>query len=284
MQLSWRTPIEKLDQLEKCINEWLQKDENRWFQPSTSIMLQNITFQRHLEITMGIGHNGYVISFFSLLFLRSSLLFFSFRSCVFSFSLRSSLLNLGWLPLRRTWQDWGLRLARKTAFHAAVQYYCRELGIVAYEAPIPIVYADPDTGTYTPTSPNMGFEDFDVIPPSPSVRSGNFGSSQVNLAVPGAAPGQEREGQREGERERDNGGWVPENERPIPIGGSAAPAPADAEVAGVNGAGAGAGVSASGVKRTWLGFTPLEDGRGSEVRARRAISKKAVMRGMGADG
>lgn len=152
---------------------------------------------------------------------------------------------------------------------------------MAYEAPIPIVYADPDTGTYTPTSPNMGFEDFDVIPPSPSVRSGNFESSQVNLAVPdaaAAAPGQDRE------RERDNGGWVPENERPIPIGGSAAPAPADAEVAGVNGAGASAGVSASGVKRTWLGFTPLEDGRGSEVRARRAISKKAVMRGMGADG
>lgn len=60
MQLAWRTPMEKLDQLENCINEWLQKDENRWFQPSTSIMLQSITFQRHLEITMGIGHNGYV--------------------------------------------------------------------------------------------------------------------------------------------------------------------------------------------------------------------------------
>jgi hypothetical protein len=24
----------------------------------------------------------------------------------------------------RTWQDWGLRSARKTAFHTAVQYYC----------------------------------------------------------------------------------------------------------------------------------------------------------------
>ena len=43
------------------------------------------------------------------------------------------------------WQDWGLRLARKTAFAAAAQYFCRQLGITAAEAPIPIVYADRDT-------------------------------------------------------------------------------------------------------------------------------------------
>jgi hypothetical protein len=51
----------------------------------------------------------------------------------------------------RTWQDWGLRSARKTAFHAAVQYYCRELGIEAYEAPMPVDYADYDTQKYIPS-------------------------------------------------------------------------------------------------------------------------------------
>lgn len=53
------------------------------------------------------------------------------------------------------WQDWSLRSSRKTAFHAAVQYYCRQLGIVCYEAPLPVVYADPNTKTYNPkTSPD----------------------------------------------------------------------------------------------------------------------------------
>lgn len=51
-------------------------------------------------------------------------------------------------------QDWGLRNARKTAFHAAVNYYCHQLGITAAEAPIPIVWADRETQRYTPlTSP-----------------------------------------------------------------------------------------------------------------------------------
>ncbi|KAJ7781634.1 Mechanosensitive ion channel-domain-containing protein [Mycena metata] len=43
-----------------------------------------------------------------------------------------------------TWQDWGLRSARKTAFHAAVQHYSRELGIVCYASPQPIVWGDPN--------------------------------------------------------------------------------------------------------------------------------------------
>ena len=55
------------------------------------------------------------------------------------------------------WQDWGLRNSRKTAFHAAVHYYCRQLGIVGCEAPIPIVYADPVTRRYTPHH-TAGFE------------------------------------------------------------------------------------------------------------------------------
>jgi hypothetical protein len=47
-------------------------------------------------------------------------------------------------------RDWGLRNTRRTAFHAAVQHYCRELGITAYEAPMPITYANPHTQGYDP--------------------------------------------------------------------------------------------------------------------------------------
>ena len=61
MQVAWRTPLVKLDALEKCLNEWLATEENRWYQPSTSVTLQKINFQRHLEITIGIGHNAYVL-------------------------------------------------------------------------------------------------------------------------------------------------------------------------------------------------------------------------------
>ncbi|KAH0839621.1 Mechanosensitive ion channel-domain-containing protein [Lanmaoa asiatica] len=107
MQVAWRTPLEKLDALEARLNEWLAVEENRWFQPTTSIILQNISFQRHLEITIGIPHNS-------------------------------------------TWQDWGLRNARRTAFHAAVQYYCRQLGITAYASPMSLAYLDSDTQQYTP--------------------------------------------------------------------------------------------------------------------------------------
>ena len=58
MQVSWRTPLEKLDQLEKCMNNWLQTEENRWFQPTTSVTLQHIEYQRFLEITIGIPCNS----------------------------------------------------------------------------------------------------------------------------------------------------------------------------------------------------------------------------------
>ncbi|TBU44799.1 Mechanosensitive ion channel-domain-containing protein [Dichomitus squalens] len=102
MKIAWKTPIEKLDQLEKCLNTWLQTEENRWFQPSTSITLQHIHFQQYLECTIGIPYNS-------------------------------------------NWQDWGLHNARKTAFHAAVNYYCRQLGIVAYEPALPLAYANADT-------------------------------------------------------------------------------------------------------------------------------------------
>jgi hypothetical protein len=65
LQMEWRTPLEKLKALEDGMNDWLAHEENRWFQPSTSVVLQNIQYQRYLEVTLGISHNGCVIhSFF----------------------------------------------------------------------------------------------------------------------------------------------------------------------------------------------------------------------------
>ncbi|KAF5393674.1 hypothetical protein D9757_000348 [Collybiopsis confluens] len=160
LQLHWKTPIEKLDQLEASLNHWLETEQNRWFVPATAIMLQSINFQRYLEVTVGIGHNG-------------------------------------------TWQDWGLRCSRKTAFHAAVQYYTRQLGIVCYEAPQPIIYAnevnDSDWAAY-PTSP--GFSGFEVEEPDGRVDvvyggaasgSGSGQKSEMTPAAAAAALGVERE-------------------------------------------------------------------------------------------
>ncbi|KAJ8072898.1 hypothetical protein AAF712_005072 [Marasmius tenuissimus] len=110
IQIAWDTPLETIDALESCMNQWLSTEENRWFEPATSIMLQNIRYQKYLEITIGMPHNS-------------------------------------------NWQDWGLRVARKTAFHAAVNYYCRQLGITGHEAPLPVVWADNESGTYVPGSP-----------------------------------------------------------------------------------------------------------------------------------
>ncbi|KAF8608249.1 hypothetical protein BDV93DRAFT_519301 [Ceratobasidium sp. AG-I] len=96
LQVDWRTPLSKLEQLEQKMNEWLHSDENRWYDPPTGVVLQHIDFQRSMEITMGIPHNG-------------------------------------------TWQDWGMRNARKTAFHAAAQFYTRQLGITCANSPQPIL-------------------------------------------------------------------------------------------------------------------------------------------------
>ncbi|CAK5275829.1 unnamed protein product [Mycena citricolor] len=118
MQVAWRTPLAKLDALETAINSWLSTEQNRWFVPSTSIMIQKVAFQQYVEFTMAIGHNG-------------------------------------------TWQDWSLRNARKTAFHAAVQHYCRELGIDCYQAPQPVIWGDPNLSLPpypTPASPHSGYE------------------------------------------------------------------------------------------------------------------------------
>ncbi|EMD30380.1 hypothetical protein CERSUDRAFT_78832, partial [Gelatoporia subvermispora B] len=115
LQVAWKTPLEKLDELEKCLNDWLSREENRWYEPSTGVTLQNVNYQRYMEVTVGIPHNS-------------------------------------------NWQDWGLRLQRKTAFHAACQFFCRQLSIVFYESAMPVVWADDDTLEPISSSP---------MPPSP---------------------------------------------------------------------------------------------------------------------
>lgn len=117
LQVAWRTPLEKLDQLEKYMNEWLATEEHRWFEPNTAVTLQKIDYQRCLEFTMGMVHNGYSVS---------PNLFIRFLEC--------------FAP--RTWQDWNLRIARKTAFLAAAHFYCRQLGITFHNSPQPILIAD----------------------------------------------------------------------------------------------------------------------------------------------
>lgn len=116
IQVAWNTPLAKLDALESCLNSWLSTEENRWFEPATSLTIQTIHYQRYMEITFPTGHNGYFpFSFFPQLNLNFHL---------------------------RTWQDWGLRCQRKSAMYSALHYYTHQLGIVAYEAPMPIVYGN----------------------------------------------------------------------------------------------------------------------------------------------
>lgn len=120
LQMSWKTPLSKIDELEQCMNQWLETEPNRWFTPPTSVTLQHIVNQRSLECTVGIGHNG-------------------------------------------TWQDWGLRMARRTAFHAAVNYYCNQLGITLAEAPLPLAWADAEGRVQEP-------EDIGAPPLSPGAQ------------------------------------------------------------------------------------------------------------------
>ncbi|GJJ08478.1 hypothetical protein Clacol_002696 [Clathrus columnatus] len=131
-QVSWRTPLEKLDQLEQCMNEWLATEENRWFEPQTAVTLQKIDFQRSLEFTMGIGHNG-------------------------------------------TWQDWGLRNARKNAFMAAAQFYCYQLGITNSESAQPILL--PDTN-------GLPFSPIFSLPPNSAATTGGFPKDEGIVEVP----------------------------------------------------------------------------------------------------
>ncbi|KAF9077757.1 Mechanosensitive ion channel-domain-containing protein [Rhodocollybia butyracea] len=147
LQMHWRTPQSKIDTLERSLNNWLATEQNRWFVPSTTVMFQSINFQRYLEVTIGIGHNG-------------------------------------------TWQDWGLRCARKTAFCAAVNYYTRELGIRCAASPQPVLGFD----GVSPASPGGGggYEadenwagGVDVLYGEPNSSSGPSGMSPAAAAALG---------------------------------------------------------------------------------------------------
>lgn len=60
MEVGWKTPLERLDALEKALNDWLATEENRWYRPGTGVTLQHIVYQRYLTLTIGIPHNGCV--------------------------------------------------------------------------------------------------------------------------------------------------------------------------------------------------------------------------------
>lgn len=56
LQVGWNTSLDQLDELEKKMNNWLQKDEKRMFAPSTAVVLQNFNYMRWIEITVGMLH------------------------------------------------------------------------------------------------------------------------------------------------------------------------------------------------------------------------------------
>ncbi|EGG04448.1 uncharacterized protein MELLADRAFT_117083 [Melampsora larici-populina 98AG31] len=95
VQFGWDTPLEKIDELEEKMNDWLQTDEQRRFEPGTAAVIQNLVNQQYIEITFGMIH-------------------------------------------RENWQDWGGRWNRRTAFHAAINYYSRQLGITFYGSEQPV--------------------------------------------------------------------------------------------------------------------------------------------------
>ncbi|KAF8165120.1 Mechanosensitive ion channel-domain-containing protein [Crassisporium funariophilum] len=139
MQVAWTTPLTKLDALEKCLNDWLSTEENRWFEPSTNIVLQHIVYQRYLELTIGIGHNGYVTSCPRDTVGMVELLM----------PLRSQkLAGLGPAQLPQN------RIPRRSPILLPPTQHPR------LRSPLPIVYAHPATATYHPTpTPSPGPDD-----------------------------------------------------------------------------------------------------------------------------
>ncbi|KAK7054886.1 hypothetical protein VNI00_003349 [Paramarasmius palmivorus] len=216
IQVAWRTPLEKIDALEACMNNWLSTEENRWFEPATSIMVQNIKYQKYLELTIGMGHNA-------------------------------------------TWQDWGARVTRKTAFHAAVQYYCRQLGIIGHEAPLPVVWADQESGTYVPSEYDTG-DDASVL--SAGTTSGAAAGTSRPVVVGGdvdadperLAPGMPTTGVGLSAHPSQPPEMYIHPSSPI----SPMPAP----------------------PANFLGFKAPEGSVAAHLRARKSKGRKAIMRGM----
>ncbi|KAL7413512.1 Mechanosensitive ion channel-domain-containing protein [Mrakia frigida] len=54
--VGWGTPTSKLDELEKCVSNWLATSEQRDLGASSAIMVQKIEFQTRIECTFGIPH------------------------------------------------------------------------------------------------------------------------------------------------------------------------------------------------------------------------------------
>ncbi|TFY72075.1 hypothetical protein EVG20_g929 [Dentipellis fragilis] len=207
MQVAWRTPLEKLDELEKCLNDWLAKDENRWFAAGTSITPQNILFQRHLEITIGIGRLG------------------------------PPQRAPHRLPRRRPILLPPARHRRARGPHA------HRLGGRAHR-------------TYE-ASPSS--EHIDLFPPSPAASQRSHVTAHSRLSqsfLPGDTPDLS---QAQAQVDKQPG----QAAAPTATEGARGKPP---------------------MKRNWLGFVPPENQGGTEMRARKSVSKKAAMRSLGADG
>ena len=58
MNVAWQTPLSKLDELVNYMNDWLETEPNRWFEPSTTLIIEKIDHQRTITCAMMIGHNG----------------------------------------------------------------------------------------------------------------------------------------------------------------------------------------------------------------------------------
>lgn len=88
---------------------------------------------------------------------------------------RSMEITIG-IPHNSNWQDWGAALNRRTAMHAAVNHYCRELGITFANSPQPILFRGyssnqpPDAEELDATAANEEQEEPPLSPgPSPGV-------------------------------------------------------------------------------------------------------------------
>lgn len=75
------------------------------------------------------------------------------------------------------WQDWGLRSERKTAFNIAVHYYCRLLGIVFHETPLPIAITDEHGRS---ASPSVVPSEDDISVPLPDEDEATVPSVEQN--------------------------------------------------------------------------------------------------------
>jgi len=86
---------------------------------------------------------------------------------------RSLELTIG-IPHNSNWQDWGMRQNRKTVFHAAVNHYCKELGISWANSPQQILVTDPS----------------ERMPPAPSFFDGDDGGDIDGQPISPAPPEQ----------------------------------------------------------------------------------------------